>query len=37
MILLYSLGFVAVLILLIVLIVRRIEEKQNENFEKRKN
>ncbi len=36
-ILLYILGFIAVIIILIYLLVRRVEEKDNETFEKRKN
>lgn len=34
---LYAMGFIAVLIILIYLIVKRVEEKDKETFEKRKN
>ncbi|MEE4117028.1 MAG: hypothetical protein V2I37_12710 [Marinilabiliaceae bacterium] len=34
---LYIMGFAAVVIILIYLIVRRVEEKDKETFEKRKN
>jgi len=34
---LYLLGVVAVILILLYLLVKRIEEKDNETFEKRKN
>lgn len=34
---LYAVGILIVLFLLIYLIIKRVEEKDNENFEKRKN
>lgn len=34
---LYLMGFIAVVIILIYLLVRRVEEKDKETFEKRKN
>ncbi len=36
-ILLYIIGIVAVILILLYLLVRRVEEKDNETFEKRDN